>query len=221
MRILIDTILFDLDGTLIDTLDDIADAANFALASFGYPTHETARYRDFVGRGVDRLIMSIAPEWAMAPEQFRSLKGCYLERYASHMADKSRPYDGAIDALRELRAMGLALCVISNKPDDDAKAAVSRFFGYDMFDLTAGGSEGTPLKPDPTLALRLVASVESSPERAVLVGDTHIDIETAKNAGMASIGAAWGFRGRAELEAAGATAVIDEWQELADAVRTL
>lgn len=214
-----DAVLFDLDGTLLNTIDDIADSANWTLARFGYAERSVDEYRCFVGRGVDSLIRQIMPAGA-GDDLFEQMRAAYTERYTAHMADKTRPYDGAIDALRELRAHGLKLCVISNKPDADAKEVVDRCFPLGTFDLVAGGGI-YPLKPDPALALSLLASVGSTPERALFLGDTSVDMTTARNAGIESIGATWGFRTRSELEESGAAHITESWPEAATLIKTL
>lgn len=216
-----DAILFDLDGTLLNTIDDIADSMNWALARLGWPTHTVDEYKRFVGDGVDKLVLRAAPEEAVQPGRLAAIKSLYNDRYSSHSADRTRPYDGALDAVRELRAMGLSLCVISNKPDDQTKDVIANWFGYDAFDLVAGGGAGFPLKPDPTLALHLLKNIGTTPERALFVGDMHVDIETGVNAGIDVIGASWGFRGRDELIAAGAKYVAASFPELVELVRGL
>ncbi len=211
---MVGAVLFDLDGTLLDTLDDLADSANYALALFGYPTHPTPMYRHFVGNGVDKLIFRIMPEEGLAPEQFKALRERYLDRYNTHALEKTRPYDGVPQALRALKSMGLRLCVVSNKPDSQAKYTVSHFFGFDLFDLVVGGSADYPLKPDPALTQHVLASVETPPKNAVFVGDTGVDMRTAKNAGLTAIGVTWGFRDRDELMENGADYIADDPGEL-------
>lgn len=211
--------LFDLDGTLLDTLDDIADAANWALAQCGMPTRPRDDYRMLTGRGPARMLRDAAPDDMLTPTNFEGLKRLYLDRYAQRSRDKTRPYPGAEDALRSLRRDGAATCVISNKPDDEVKDLVSHFFGYDLFDLVAGSSDRYPNKPDPTLALSLIDSTGASPSDAVLVGDTPIDLATAAAAGIDFIGAAWGFRGEKVLRDAGASVVASSFIELVDIAR--
>ena len=213
-------VVFDLDGTLLDTLDDIADCANYALALFGYPTHPTPMYRHFVGNGVDKLIFRIVPEDALVPEKFQAVKECYLDRYNAHALEKTRPYDGIVEALRALKETGLHLCVVSNKPDNQTKLTASHFFGFELFDLVAGGG-AYPLKPDPALTLHILASVETSPEDAVFVGDTGVDMRTAKNAGLSAIGVTWGFRDRDELTANGADHIVNSPGELPDMIQKI
>lgn len=177
-------ILFDLDGTLLDTIADIADSANFALSSLGYPTHATEKYKSFVGNGVDTLVRRILPEESRTPQNLDAVKRVYLVRYGQHSLDTTAPYDGIVDLLDELARAGQKLAVVSNKNDDVAKSTVTYFFGSDRFDYVAGALAGTPLKPDPVAALRAMENMKVSPEECFFVGDTSVDMLTGKNAGL-------------------------------------
>ena len=190
----IKAVLFDLDGTLLDTLDDIADSANRALGIFGYPARPADAYRYFVGNGVDKLMLRIIPAEAQTPEKIAAVKKEYVEWYKDHSLDRTRPYGGVTEMLGSLKSLPLKLAVVSNKPDADSKFTVSRSFAADLFDVVSGGQSGVPLKPDPAIALTILESFGVSPREAVMVGDTSVDISTAKNAGCVSVGAAWGFR---------------------------
>ncbi len=218
---MVGAVVFDLDGTLLDTLDDLADSANYALALFGYPTHPAPMYRHFVGDGVDKLIFRIMPEEGLVPERFKALRERYLDRYNSHSLEKTRPYDGVPQALRALKSMRLRLCVVSNKPDKQAKAVISHFFGFELFDLVAGGSADYPLKPNPALTLHILASVGTSPRDAVFVGDSGVDMRTAKSGGLTAIGVTWGFRDRDELMRNGADYIVDAPEQLLELIRNL
>ena len=214
----IKAVLFDLDGTLLDTLSDIADSANYALGHFGYPSHPLDAYRYFVGNGVDNLVKRIVPEAARVAENLESVKRIYIERYGEHSLDKTRPYDGVPEMFSELKGMPLKLAVVSNKPEADSKFTVSRMFAPDMFDVVAGGRSGVPLKPDPAIVLNILGGFGVSPDEAVMVGDTAVDLATAKNAGCKSVGVKWGFRPE---EASGAEAdfVITHPSELPGLIR--
>jgi phosphoglycolate phosphatase len=206
-------ILFDLDGTLLDTLGDIADCANYALASLGYGVHQADAYKYFVGSGVDKLIERIIPPETRGFDAAARVKRVYLEYYSAHLFDKTRPYDGIPDLLRALEKTPLRLAVVSNKPDDQAKFAISRYFGGDTFDIVIGGMDGVPLKPDPTITRRVLRELSVASSEAMYVGDTGIDMRTAKNAGCISVGVTWGFRPD-EVRAAGADYIIDSPEEL-------
>ena len=207
----IKAVWFDLDGTLLNTLDDIADSANYILERFGYPTHTVDAYRYFVGQGADNLLRAIVPESARSLENVDALKKAYTERYDAHSLDKTRPYDGIAEAVKKLRETGLKLAVISNKSDQATKKTVSSTFPEGLFDFLAGARSGVPLKPDPALVRIVLDEFGISPDEAFFVGDTSVDLATAKNARCPSIGVTWGFRPE---EAAGADFVIDDPSEL-------
>jgi phosphoglycolate phosphatase len=207
----IKAVLFDLDGTLLDTIDDIADSANYTLERFGYPTHPVGAYRYFVGQGADCLLGAIVPDSARTPENMSSLKKVYVERYNAHSLDKTRPYDGIAEAVDKLREAGLKLAVISNKPEEATKSTVLSTFPEGMFDFIAGAKPGVPLKPDPAIVRIVLEAFGISPDEAFFVGDTSVDLATAKNAGCPSIGVKWGFRPE---EAEGADFVIHDPSEL-------
>ena len=217
----IKAILFDLDGTLLDTLDDIADSANYALSAMGYPPHPVPAYRYFVGQGADNLLKSIVPEDGRTPERLASIKKIYSERYAEHSMDKTRPYDGVAAAIEELRKFPVKLAVISNKQEDATKAAITAAFAPGMFDAVAGGRDGVPLKPDPTAVYNILGEFGVSPGEAMFVGDTAVDAETAGNAGCVFVGVMWGFRPEEISAAKDGTSgfVIDSPAELIDLVR--
>jgi phosphoglycolate phosphatase len=190
----IKAVLFDLDGTLLDTIDDIADSANYTLERFGYPTHPVGAYRYFVGQGADYLLDAIVPDSARVPENMKSLKKVYVERYNAHSLDKTRPYDGIAEAVKKLREAGLKLAVISNKPEEATKKTVLSMFPEGMFDFIAGAKPEVPLKPDPAIVRAVLDEFGISPDEAFFVGDTSVDLATAKNAGCPSVGVTWGFR---------------------------
>ncbi|MDR3281242.1 MAG: HAD family hydrolase [Synergistaceae bacterium] len=209
----IKAILFDLDGTLLNTLDDIADSANYSLTRLGFPTHDIDAYRYFVGSGVDNLVRGILPEDARTPLNLSAIKPIYSERYAAHSLDKTRPYDGVLDMLRELGKLPVKLAVVSNKPDSDAKLAISHFFGDGVFGVVAGGKSGVPLKPNPAIVNNILGDFGLDPRETMFAGDTGVDLATAKNARCVSIGVLWGFRPK-EVAADGADYVINSPSEL-------
>ena len=213
----IEAVLFDLDGTLLNTLDDIADSANFALEQFGWPTHSVDAYRYFVGNGVDNLMRTIVPGGeAREPETLLSLKKVYLERYGAHSLDKTRPYEGVPEMIAELKNMSLKLAVASNKPDADSKFTMSRTFAEGAFDIVAGGKSGVPLKPDPAIVHNILAALGVTPAKALFVGDTNVDLATAKNAECRSVGVLWGFR---PDEVSKADFIISHPSELIELIR--
>lgn len=204
--------IFDLDGTLVDSLEDIGQACNDVLASHGYPVHPLPAYRFYVGRGFHKLVNDALPEGEAAKlssDQLTALIAEARARYGGNMCVRTKPYAGITEALHQLADDGHALAVLSNKPDDLTVELVRRYFPDVPFALVRGGREGVPLKPEPDAPLDMLRHMDFLPERSFYVGDSNVDIFTARNAGMISIGVAWGFRGADELRAAQADHVID------------
>ena len=209
-----DAVIFDLDGTLADTLEDIGAAMNEALRRLGQPTHPPEAYREFVGEGVAKLAQAALPEdrgdlVARAVSEFRAY-------YAAHLVDRTRPFPEIPAALDALAERGLALAVLSNKLDAMTKRIVEIRFGRWNFHPVFGEREGVPKKPDPSSAREIASILRVSPERVAVVGDTAIDIGTARAAGMSAVGVSWGFRPTDELERAGADAIVSNGRELVE-----
>ena len=205
-------VIFDFDGTLLDTLDDLADCMNQALAEKGFPVHPTDSYRYFVGDGVENLARRAAP----AETDDFTIKTLALRMgdiYALGWARKTRPYDGISALLAELRRRGLKLALLSNKPDRFTKEMARHYFGDDAFEIVLGAREGTPKKPDPTAALEIAGKMGLAPADFLYLGDTNTDMRTGTAAGMRTIGVSWGFRPAAELLEAGAETVIGRPEE--------
>ena len=203
--------IFDLDGTLLDTLEDIGRACNAVLASHGHPAHPLAAYRRMVGNGFGRLVRSALPPAALrdlAPEALDALVDGARLWYGQHMRERTRPYDGMPEALAELARRGLTLAVLSNKPDDLTRTLVSHYFPQIPFADVRGGRSGTPLKPDPAAPRAMLAKLGLEAGQCFYVGDSDVDMLTARNAGMVSVGVAWGFRGLEEVRAAGARHLV-------------
>jgi phosphoglycolate phosphatase len=207
-------VLFDLDGTLLDTLDDLADSMNAVLQRLGFPAHKTACYRYFIGEGIQNLV------WRTLPEANRDsatvAKGVAEMRaeYARRWADKTRPYDGIPELLDELAERRIPMAVLSNKPDGPVRDMVGRFLGLERFAVVAGAKPNVPHKPDPTAALGIAATLGIRPQGFVYLGDSNTDMLTAVAAGMFPVGALWGFRSADELLATGAKALIARPDEL-------
>ena len=183
-------VIFDLDGTLIDSVGDIGRACNQTLRQFGLPEHPLAAYRYFVGDGVERLI-----ERAMAPLPFdAAVLAAHKVNYAQFLLFETQPYPGIADALAQLSRAGVALAVLSNKADALTKQAVAHFFADVPFVAVAGQRPDVPRKPEPDAALALCAQLGVTPQGCVFVGDTSVDIATARNAKIRSIGVQWGSR---------------------------
>lgn len=210
----IEAVVFDLDGTLADTLADIADSTNRVLAARGLPTHERSAYGLFVGEGVTRLVARVLPSDAqhLADEVATAFK----EDYAEHLLDETRPYAGIPELVDALVARQLPLAVLSNKPDWATQEVVRTLFPSAPFAAVVGFREEVPRKPDPTAALAIAAQLRVPPQRCALVGDTATDMKTAVAAGMVPIGVLWGFRERPELVSAGARVLIETPSRMLD-----
>ena len=203
--------LFDLDGTLLNSLEDIALACNTVLRRHGLPEHPLPAYRQLVGRGFDYLVRSALPAATLdrtSPEALRALVDEARAWYGGHMCEHTRPYDGLDAALQSLCDQGRVLAVLSNKPDELTKDLVRRYFPAVPFALVRGARDDAPLKPDPAVPRAMLAALNVPAADACYVGDSDVDVFTAHNAGMTAVGAGWGFRGAAELEAAGAEHVL-------------
>lgn len=206
--------IFDLDGTLLDTLEDLADSGNAMLESCGFPTHPVDDYRIFVGDGVRVLMERILPEEARVEPVISECMMVYRDAYLKRWNAKTRPYDGIPELLDQITERGLKLAVLSNKPDDFTKKCIEKFVGDWPWQVIRGMREGVPKKPDPAGALAIVEQLGVAPEACVYLGDTNVDMRTAEAAGFHAVGVLWGFRERAELEAAGARTLIDRPEQL-------
>ncbi len=205
--------VFDLDGTLINSLEDLAESTNRALAQNGFPQYPAQRYRTFVGDGVGMLVKRALGS-AATPENEEKILAGFNREYAAHYADHTRPYPGIPGALLALAQKGVRCAVLSNKPDHFVKEIVARMFPGFSFAWVQGKAEGFARKPDPASLLHILQSLAAPKEGVLYIGDSNVDIETGKRAGVETCGVTWGFRGRAELEAAGASYVAQTPGEL-------
>lgn len=208
------TAIFDLDGTLLNTLDDLTDAANRVCGQNGWPTFTSDEIRHMVGNGNPKLAERFTPEGERTPEKLAESLRRFMEYYDAHKMDKTAPYPGIPEALAALRGAGMKLAVLSNKADAFCPALVRHYFG-DVFDAVRGKRDGVPAKPDPAGVYALLAELDASAEETVYVGDSDVDVLTGHNAGLAVCGAAWGFRGREELVRSGAELLAGSAEELA------
>lgn len=207
-------VLFDLDGTLLDTLQDIADAANRVLRAHGFASHEVDAYRRFVGDGIRALVSRALPPGHRDDETIERCLRDFREDYGRHWSVATRPYPGVPEMLDALRRRGLRRAILSNKPDDLTKQCVAGLLPHQRFDVVLGQREGTPAKPDPTSAQEVCRYLGVAPCDCVLVGDSPVDVETALAAGMVPVGVAWGFRSEDELREAGACFIAHDPVEL-------
>lgn len=207
-----DAVLLDMDGTVLDTLEDLADATNAALRAFSLPERSVEEVRGIVGNGAERLIALATPEGT--PESLRAEALAWFRvYYDAHCRVKTRPYDGILPLLEKLRAAGLRLAVISNKPDSAVKILAEEHFPG-LLDLALGEKPPLRRKPWPDMIEAGCADLHLPVGRCLYVGDSEVDVLTAKNAGIACASVCWGFRSREELLDAGATALFDTPEEL-------
>jgi len=207
-------VVFDLDGTLLDTLADIADAANRVLVKHGLPAHELDAYRLFVGEGVRVLFERALPADACTAERVAAYAEDFRGAYAECWNVQTRPYEGIVDLLDALVSRHVRLAVLSNKPDNFTKACVREYFPDLPFEAVLGQREGVPRKPDPAGAVEIAEAMGLAPTQFLYAGDTAVDMQTALTAGMFPLGVLWGFRPLSELQAGGAQAVIARPAEL-------
>jgi phosphoglycolate phosphatase len=204
-----DGVIFDLDGTLVDTLEDLADAMNRVLSGEQAPVHSYATYKLLIGKGIRNLVGEALPPEKRSDE---TVARCYermIADYGEHCLVKTRPYDGVAELVGGLRAAGVKLAVFSNKSDELTRRIVASLFGPGDFDVVMGAQSGMPLKPDPTAALLISDRLGVAPGRMVFLGDSGIDMLTAGAAGMIAVGAVWGFRTKDELVGHGAVVLLD------------
>lgn len=207
--------IFDLDGTLTNTLNAIAHFGNLALDTFGFKPIPTADYKRYVGDGRTVLIhRMLDSQNADTPENFEKVCRVYDENYEADPLYDTDAYDGIRDLLSELKRRGVKTGVCTNKPDNVAQDVIRKIFGDGVFDAVCGVIDGFPTKPDPYNALRITEKLAITPDECVFIGDTNVDILTGKNAKMTTIGVLWGFRERDELEEAGAEYIIEHPSEI-------
>lgn len=207
-------VIFDLDGTLLNTLDDLADSTNYALSRFGYPTRTIDEVRQFVGNGVAKLIDRAIPEGKNNPN-FEKCLAIFKENYAQNMYNKTAPYNGIIEMLSNLKSKGIKIAVVSNKFDLAVKELCKKYF-EGFIDFVAGENEaqGIKKKPAPDTVISVLNEFNFAPEDAVYVGDSDVDIMTAKNSKMPCISVTWGFRDEKFLLENGATILINAPSEI-------
>ena len=204
--------IFDLDGTLLNTLEDLADSTNYIMRQFGYPERTLAEVRSFVGNGIWKLLERSAPKGTSSEEIDRMFE-LFKEHYGAHCADKTKPYDGVMELLASLKKKGVRLAVVSNKADYAVKALCEQYFpGY--FDEAVGERIGIARKPAPDTVHEVLKNLQMEKAQAVYIGDSEVDVQTARNAEMDCIAVDWGFRDKEVLEEAGAETSVSTPAEL-------
>lgn len=206
--------VFDLDGTILNTLEDLARACNYVCELHGWPTFPLDAYRYKVGNGMLKLVERIMPAEYLGDEvMFAQVLAEFRARYAEHKEDHTAPYPGIIEALDSLRAAGITLAVLTNKDHDAALSLVEHFFGR-RFTVVQGALPTFPPKPAAPITRYVLEQLSADPRTTLFVGDSDVDVQTGDNAGLLVAGAAWGFRGATELEAAGADFILEHPDEL-------
>lgn len=203
-------VIFDLDGTLLDTVADLANATNQALEQCGYPTHPVEAYYKFVGNGINKLFARALPTEASNEENVLRVRSLFVPYYNEHNADYSRPYPGVVELLHALQEDGVKIAVASNKYHEATLKLVHHFFPDIRFAAIYGQREDVPIKPAPDIVYDILRDTGISTEQALYVGDSGVDMQTACNAGVESVGVTWGFRSEAELREHGAAHLVHE-----------
>ena len=211
-------VIFDLDGTLLDTLEDLAIATNWVCQQHGWPTHPVERFKEFVGNGAPKLLERITPaEVELTDDLHRQTLDEFTNRYTNLEEDHTRPYPGMVELVKELKKQGICTAILTNKPHEAAYPIVNRYYPG-LFQWVQGAVPEYPTKPDPTLLCRLMEQMGADPGRTLFVGDSNVDIQTAKNGNLTGCGVLWGFRSRQELEGEGADFIVNSAEELAELI---
>lgn len=212
-------VIFDLDGTLLDTIDDMAVACNHALCRCGCPARERDEYFMLVGRGIDNLFRGALPDGMKSDEMVGRMREAFLPYYNAHSCDLTKPYEGIVEMLERLAAEGVQFAIASNKYQEGTETLVKRFFGQFGFVRILGQREGQPIKPDPEIVYEAMKGVPGiSLEETVYCGDSDVDMMTGANAGIRTIGVKWGFRTEEELLRHNPWILVDNPSEIADIV---
>jgi phosphoglycolate phosphatase len=207
-------VIFDLDGTLLDTLADIGNAVNHMLTEFGFPTHTLKDYRRFIGNGISKLVFLALPLEGRSDVMFDNCLNRVREIYREHWNRETRPYDGILDMLDRLKQKEVPMAVLSNKPHDFTVRYVSAYFDRWEFKVVMGQNDRFPIKPDPAAALDIAGQIGLPPSAFLFVGDSGVDMKTAAAAGMHSVGVGWGFKGPRELLESGCQTLVSHPREI-------
>ncbi len=209
-------VLFDMDGTVLNTLGDLADAMNYSLRHFNMPEREEQQLKTFLGKGPAHFVRCSVAE-GTSPELYGRVREFYEDYYDSHCQIRTAPYPGIPELMERLKSRGIKLAVISNKQEPAVKILAQRHFPG-LLELAVGTGPSIACKPDPAAVLSAMERMGVSPEESLYVGDMDVDLNTARNAGIDCIGVAWGFMGREKLEALGAACIADSPEELGDMI---
>ncbi|BEU87703.1 HAD family hydrolase [Selenomonas sp. TAMA-11512] len=212
-------VIFDLDGTLIDSLEDLADSVNQMLRNHGLPTHTSDAVRLMIGNGTQKLIERALPKEYLSDADFvKAAVKEYKEIYQNHILEKTRSYPGILEMLHELSLEHIPMGICTNKHVEAAETIVKILFEEKLFQIVLGDCPGKPKKPDPTTVLEIASVLSARPEEVVYLGDSAVDMETATRAGFLPVGVLWGFRDKEELVGAGAKILLEHPMDLFDQV---
>ena len=207
-------VIFDLDGTLLDTIEDLGNATNYALRALGYPERKREEFYALAGRGITNLLKGAVPEGCDTEENMDRIREHFFAHYGVHLCDRTHPYPGIPELLEHITARGVRIAVASNKYQEGAETVVRHFFGRFPLVTVLGQREGFPIKPDPGIVALCLEAAGVDKEDVLYVGDSNVDMQTGLNAGVDTVGVTWGFRSREELEAFRPMAVVDHPSEL-------
>lgn len=213
-------VIFDLDGTLLNTIDDLAISTNYALRQFGFPEHALTEYPYFVGNGITKLIERALPPDRRDEDTVNRLKQEFVKYYQQHKTDLTRPYRGIPSVLEVLNEKGILMAVASNKYHQGTDELIRHYFGSSLFKVIAGQKDGIPPKPDPAVIHFILSKTGVSPADALYVGDSGVDMQTAVHSGVTSVGVTWGFRPRRELEENGANHIAERPYDILNFIQT-
>jgi phosphoglycolate phosphatase len=214
-------LIFDLDGTLLDTIEDLANAVNFALRQYHFPEHAVETYRFMIGNGINKLLERALPEAHRSADIISMVRLEFLRHYSRHADDCTRPYPGISELLQTLQNQGFMLGVASNKIHEATVELVHRFFPEISFSLVLGQRDGFPIKPAPDILLEIMATAGVEKAETLYIGDSGVDALTAINASVPFIGVLWGFRPQSELAQAGATHFVAGPEEILEGLKTI
>lgn len=207
-------VIFDLDGTLINTIADLANSTNYALRQNGFPQHDINAYNFFVGNGINKLFERALPTEARSSENIQKIRSSFLPYYELHNTDCSTSYPGIPQLLCTLQNQGCMLAVASNKYQSATQKLINHFFPSIHFVAVFGQREGVNVKPDPSIVYDILSIAKVAKDEVLYVGDSGVDMQTATNSGVASVGVTWGFRPRTELEANSASHIVEKANDI-------